>query len=64
MPREFREIRSELDTTERDVLTILSIVYDRISVLDLSHLLNKIGLAPPAGQSRFSHAHTKEITDR
>ncbi|MEM7574128.1 MAG: DEAD/DEAH box helicase [Bacteroidota bacterium] len=64
MPRDFREIWTELDTTERDVATVISMVYERISVLDLAHLLNKIGLAPPVGESRFSHARTKEITDR
>ncbi|MEM9930274.1 MAG: hypothetical protein AAF840_10680, partial [Bacteroidota bacterium] len=34
------------------------------SVLDLSRLLNKIGLAPPAGESRFTHAATEQIVHK
>ncbi len=53
-----------LSATDRDVATAMSIVYEERSVLDLSRLLNKIGMAPPAGESRFTHADTEEIVHR
>lgn len=57
----FRETWTSLSSTERDVVTALSIVYEEKSVLDLSRLLNKIGMPPPRGESRFSHAGTEEL---
>ncbi|PHK97277.1 helicase [Neolewinella marina] len=42
----------------------MSIVYEERSVLDLSRLLNKIGMAPPPGESRFTHADTEQIVHR
>ncbi|NJB87808.1 DNA gyrase inhibitor GyrI [Lewinella marina] len=53
-----------LSTTDRDVATAMSIVYEERSVLDLSRLLNKIGMAPPPGESRFTHADTEQIVHR
>lgn len=55
----FRDTWSSLSPTERDVATVLSIVYEEKSVLDFSRLLNKIGLRPPVGENRFSHATTE-----
>lgn len=60
----FREAWSALTTTERDVALVLSMVYEERSVLDLSRLLNKIGLQPPPGESRFMHALTEEIVHK
>ncbi len=60
----FRTTWKSLSATERDVATAMSIVYEERSVLDLSRLLNKIGLAPPAGESRFTHADTEEIVHK
>jgi superfamily II DNA or RNA helicase len=60
----FRPIWKELSATERDVATAMSIVFEERSVLDLSRLLNKIGMAPPAGESRFTHAETEAIVHR
>ncbi|MBB4078783.1 hypothetical protein GGR28_001400 [Lewinella aquimaris] len=57
----FRTTWKTLSATERDVATAMSIVYEERSVLDLSRLLNKIGMPPPAGESRFTHAATEEI---
>ena len=42
----------------------MSIVYEERSVLDLSRLLNKIGMPPPPGESRFTHADTEAIVHR
>ncbi|THH35538.1 DEAD/DEAH box helicase [Neolewinella litorea] len=53
-----------LSATDRDVATAMSIVYEERSVLDLSRLLNKIGMAPPPGESRFTHADTEQIVHR
>ncbi len=53
-----------LSATDRDVATAMSIVYEERSVLDLSRLLNKIGMPPPPGESRFTHADTEEIVHR
>lgn len=60
----FRETWTSLTSTERDVVTALSVVYEEKSVLDLSRLLNKIGLAPPPGESRFSHAGTEALVHK
>ncbi|WP_273443770.1 DEAD/DEAH box helicase [Neolewinella agarilytica] len=60
----FREIWTNLSATERDVATALSVVYEERSVLDLSRLLNKIGLQPPVGESRFTHAVTEQIVHK
>lgn len=57
----FRTIWTALTPTERDVAIALSAVYEGNSVLDFSRLLNKFGLAPPAGELRFTHAATEEI---
>ena len=57
----FRDTWNKLSPTERDVVTALSIVYEERSVLDFSRLLNKIGVRPPVGESRFTHAGTEEI---
>ena len=56
-----RDTWKSLSATERDVATVLSIVYEQKSVLDFSRLLNKIGMAPPPGEQRFTHAATEEI---
>ena len=53
-----------MSATERDVAIAMSIVYEERSVLDLSRLLNKINMPPPAGESRFTHAVTEEIIHR
>ena len=60
----FRETWSKLSPTERDVVTVLSMVYEQRSVLDLSRLLNKIGLRPPVGESRFTHAGTEAMVHK
>ena len=60
----FRDTWSSLSPTERDVATALSIVYEEKSVLDFSRLLNKIGLRPPVGESRFTHAVTEQIVHK
>jgi superfamily II DNA or RNA helicase len=60
----FREIWTSLTTTERDIATALSIVYEERSVLDLSRLLNKIGLQPPVGELRFTHAGTEQVVHK
>lgn len=60
----FRETWTALSPTERDVATALSVVYEEKSVLDLSRLLNKIGLQPPKGELRFTHAATEEIVHK
>ena len=64
MTGNFRETWKSLNATERDVATAFSMVYEERSVLDLSRLLNKIGLHPPPGQSRFTHAETEEIVHK
>ena len=60
----FRTTWKSLTATERDVATAMSIVFEERSVLDLSRLLNKIGMPPPAGESRFTHAGTEEIVHK
>ena len=60
----FRTTWKSLSATERDVAIALSIVFEERSVLDLSRLLNKIAMPPPAGESRFTHAATEEIVHR
>ena len=60
----FRTTWKSLSATERDVAIALSIVFEERSVLDLSRLLNKITMPPPAGESRFTHAATEEIVHR
>ncbi|WP_020571767.1 DEAD/DEAH box helicase [Neolewinella persica] len=60
----FRDTWSNISPTERDVATALSIVYEEKSVLDFSRLLNKIGLRPPVGESRFTHAVTEQIVHK
>ncbi|MGB3798426.1 MAG: hypothetical protein WA952_01355, partial [Lewinella sp.] len=60
----FRAAWKNLSATDRDVATAMSMVYEERSVLDLSRLLNKIGMTPPAGESRFTHAATEEIVHR
>ncbi|MTB52066.1 DEAD/DEAH box helicase [Lewinella sp. W8] len=60
----FRETWTNLTATERDVATVLSIVFEERSVLDLSRLLNKIGLQPPPGETRFTHAGTEQIVHK
>ena len=60
----FRTTWKSLSATERDVAIALSIVFEERSVLDLSRLLNKITMPPPAGESRFTHAVTEEIVHR
>jgi len=60
----FRDTWNSLSPTERDVATALSIAYEERSVLDLSRLLNKIGLRPPVGESRFTHAVTEQIVHK
>ncbi|PPK87180.1 SNF2 family DNA or RNA helicase [Neolewinella xylanilytica] len=60
----FRAAWKNLSATDRDVATAMSIVYEERSVLDLSRLLNKIGMPPPAGESRFTHADTEDIVHR
>ncbi|MBC6996267.1 DEAD/DEAH box helicase [Neolewinella lacunae] len=60
----FREIWTSLNATERDVAIALSAVYEERSVLDLSRLLNKIGLQPPVGEPRFTHAATEQIVHK
>ncbi len=60
----FRKLWTQLSATERDVATAMSIVFEERSVLDLSRLLNKIGMTPPAGESRFTHAATEEIVHK
>ena len=59
-----RPIWTELSPTERDVAIAMSLVYEERSVLDLSRLLNKIGMAPPPGESRFTHAATEAIVHK
>ena len=53
-----------LSTTEQDLIVAMSIVYEERSVLDLSRLLNKIGLRPPPGEPRFTHAVTEEMVHK
>ena len=60
----FRAAWKNLSLTERDVATAMSMVYEERSVLDLSRLLNKIGMPPPPGESRFTHAATEEIVHK
>ncbi|WP_420458711.1 DEAD/DEAH box helicase [Neolewinella sp.] len=60
----FRTTWKSLSATERDVAIALSIVFEERFVLDLSRLLNKIAMPPPAGESRFTHAATEEIVHR
>ncbi|OAV43275.1 DEAD/DEAH box helicase [Lewinella sp. 4G2] len=60
----FRALWADLSATERDVAVVLSMVYEERSVLDLSRLLNKIGLHPPKGENRFTHAVTEEIVHK
>jgi hypothetical protein len=60
----FRDTWTKLSPTERDVVTALSMVYEERSVLDLSRLLNKIGLRPPVGENRFTHADTEVIVHK
>lgn len=60
----FRETWTSLSPTERDVATALSMVYEEKSVLDFSRLLNKIGLQPPKGELRFTHAATEQIVHK
>lgn len=60
----FRATWTALTPTERDVATALSVVYEEKSVLDFSRLLNKIGLAPPKGEPRFTHAATEQIVHK
>lgn len=60
----FKEIWSSLSATERDVAMGWSMVYESKTVLDFSRILNKIGLQPPAGELRFTHATTLEITEK
>lgn len=60
----FRTTWTALTSTERDVAIAMSAVYEESSVLDLSRRLNKIGLAPPVGELRFTHAATEEIVHK
>ena len=60
----FRTTWTALTPTERDVATALSVIYEENSILDFSRLLNKIGLQPPRGESRFTHAATEEIVHK
>jgi len=60
----FRDTWTSLTPTERDVATALSVVYEEKSVLDFSRLLNKIGLQPPKGEMRFTHAVTEQIVHK
>ena len=60
----FRDHWTSLTPTERDVVIAMSVVYEEKSVLDLSRLLTKIGIQPPKGESRFSHAATEEIVHK
>ena len=64
MTTTFRETWSALTTTERDLTVVLSMVYEERSVLDLSRLLNKVGLRPPPGEPRFTHATTEEMVHK
>ncbi len=57
----FRDTWTKLSPTERDVVTALSMVYEELSVLALSRLLNNIGLRSPVGVNRFTHADTEVI---
>lgn len=64
MPTDFKDIWSSLTPTERDVAMVWSMVYESQTVLEFSRLLNKIGLPPPAGENRFTHAFTQAVTEK
>ena len=64
MNGDFRSTWTKLSPTEQDVAIALSMVYEERSVLDLSRLLNKIGVRPPKGENRFTHADTEQIVHK
>lgn len=64
MQTAFKDIWSSLSATERDVAMGWSMVYDSLTVLEFSRVLNNIGLEPPRGELRFTHATTQEITEK
>ena len=64
MNASFLDTWNALSTTERDLVVAMSMVYEERSVLDLSRLLNKIGLRPPPGEPRFMHASTEEMVHK
>lgn len=64
MQASFKEIWSNLTGTERDLAIVWSMVYESFTVLDFSRILNKIGVVPPVGEERFTHAFTQEVTEK
>ncbi len=64
MPASFREIWPALAPVDREVVTILSAIFERISTLELSRLLNKLSIQPPPGTDRYDHAGTNKIAQR
>ncbi|MEM9836473.1 MAG: DEAD/DEAH box helicase [Bacteroidota bacterium] len=64
MQSDFKEIWSSLSGTERDLAMVWSMVYESLTVLEFSRLLNKIGMVPPAGEVRYTHAFTQEVTEK
>ncbi|MEL6140034.1 MAG: hypothetical protein AAFU67_00280, partial [Bacteroidota bacterium] len=60
----FKEIWTNLSSTERDLALVWSMIYEPLTVLEFSRILNKIGLPPPLGESRYTHAATQKITEK
>ncbi|NJO87193.1 MAG: hypothetical protein HC821_04110 [Lewinella sp.] len=43
---------------------VWSLVYEPMTILDFSRVINKLDLAPPPGELRYTHADTQQLTER